>query len=211
MFTGIIEGIGTITKVDRRKDDLTLSVDVGKHIEKPVIGESIALNGVCLTVVKIEKSYLAFDVSMETINRTTFAGVSVGDKVNLERAMRLGDRVGGHLVSGHVDSVAPIIKIAPAGEGYDIEVGIDPAGMRYIIEKGSIALSGISLTVATKKTASIAVAIIPHTFKETTLSLLKPGSALNVEYDMIAKYVENFVKPENGGIGKDFLTQHGFM
>lgn len=210
MFTGIVEGVASVTDVRPRKGDITISVDTGKVIDNPVIGESIAVEGVCLTVVKIKGAVLDFDVSKETLNRTTLANIKRGGKVNLERAMRVGGRLGGHLVSGHIDTTATVKQVISSGDGYTLEVNIERAGMKYIIGKGSIALSGVSLTVAEKKKESITVALIPHTWKETTLCLCKPGSALNVEYDMIAKYVENFALPEAGGVNRDFLSRHGF-
>ena len=210
MFTGIIEGIGNVTAIKPRKGDITISVDTGPFIENPVIGESVAVEGACLTVIKINGSVLDFDVSKETLDKTTLSNIKRGGKVNLERAMMMGSRLGGHLVSGHIDTTAVVKQITPSGDGYTLEVSLDDRGMRYIIEKGSVALSGISLTVAEKRKGSITVALIPHTWKETTLCLCQTGSVLNVEYDMIAKYIENFVTPESGGVSKDFLSRHGF-
>ncbi len=214
MFTGIIEGIGVIASVQRNVEDIAIDVDTHSLIDNPVIGESIALNGVCLTVVKINGPILTFDLSAETIKRTTFANVKYGARMNLERAMRLGDRMGGHYVQGHVDCVGTITRITPSGEGYLVEIKLPTEGMRYVIEKGSIAISGISLTVADKLESSITIAVIPHTWDVTSLKELSSGSTVNVEYDIIAKYVENMVlpfnKPGNGNIDEDFLNRHGF-
>lgn len=210
MFTGIIEGTGVVSSIRRGAGDFTMEVDTGGVIQNPVIGESVAVDGVCLTVVTFKGNILSFDVSVETVNRSTFKNSRVGDPVNLERAMRMGDRLGGHLVSGHVDTMGKIAQVTPSGAGFNVEIELGDDGMKYIIEKGSIAISGISLTVAKKLAKSITIAVIPHTWKSTSLGRLAPGSPVNVEYDMIAKYVENFVKPAGGGISEAFLRKHGY-
>jgi riboflavin synthase len=220
MFTGIIEGTGKITAIRRGSSDFSMDVDTAGSVPDPVIGESVALDGVCLTVTAIRGAILSFDVSAETVARTAFKNIRDGDTVNIERAMRLGDRVGGHLVSGHVDCVGTMTRAGRPGQGYDIEIALPPDGMKYVIEKGSIAISGISLTVARKLARSVTVAVIPHTWSVTTLSSKRPGSPVNIEYDMIAKYVENFVSPGaamqpgdkagRSAIDKDFLSSHGF-
>ena len=211
MFTGIIAGIGKIAAIRRGASDFSMDVDTAGAVADPVIGESVALDGVCLTVTAARGSALSFDVSGETVLRTAFKNIRDGDTVNIERAMRLGDRVGGHLVSGHVDCVGKMTRADPSGQGYDVEVELPPDGMKYVIEKGSIAISGVSLTVARKLARSVTVALIPHTWSVTTLSSKRPGSPVNIEYDMIAKYVENFVKPEGGGVDEDILRRTGFI
>jgi riboflavin synthase len=215
MFTGVIEGIGKVTAVARRRADLAITVDVGDAVPDPVIGESVACDGVCLTVVKADRSKLTFDLSAETLARSTFTDVAVGRSINLERAMRMGDRIGGHLVSGHIDGLGALASVRRVGEGYDVEITLPADGMRYVIEKGSIAIDGISLTVAKKGATSVTLAVIPHTWRATSLSGKSPGTAVNVEYDMIAKYVENFVNPSDnptrgGGLDESFLRKHGF-
>lgn len=210
MFTGIIAGIGKITAIRRGSSDFSMDVDTAGAVPDPVIGESVALDGACLTVTAMRGAILSFDVSAETVSRTAFKNIREGDAVNIERAMRLGDRLGGHLVSGHVDCVGKMTRADRSGQGYEIEVELAPDGMKYVIDKGSIAISGISLTVARKLARSVTVALIPHTWSVTTLSLKRPGSPVNIEYDMIARYVENFVKPAGGGVDEDFLSRHGF-
>ncbi|MBF0170092.1 MAG: riboflavin synthase [Nitrospinae bacterium] len=215
MFTGIIEGIGTVTGVTRRAADATIAVRAGDVVRDPVIGESVACDGVCLTVVKAENGVLSFDVSAETIARSTLRDIAAGRKLNLERALRMGDRLGGHMVSGHVDTVGSVGAVTRSGAGYLVEISLPADGMRYIIEKGSIAIDGISLTVATRGAASVTLALIPHTWSATSLREKGPGKPVNVEYDMIAKYVENFVRPAEsspggGGVDEAFLKSHGF-
>lgn len=211
MFTGIIAGVGKVAAMRRGSSDLSMDVDTAGCVAGPVIGESVALDGVCLTVTAIRGSILSFDVSAETLDRTAFKNIREGETVNVERAMRLGDRVGGHLVSGHVDCVGKMARADRSGQGYDIEIELPPGGMKYVIEKGSIAISGISLTVARKLSRSVTVAVIPHTWSVTTLSSKRPGAAVNIEYDMIAKYVENFVRPAGGGVDEDALRRTGFI
>ncbi len=164
-------------------------------------------------MVSAKDSILTFDVSAETINCTTFKNVNVGDKLNIERAMRMGDRLGGHMVSGHVDTVGTFTRATPIGDGYEIEIALPSEGMKYIINKGSIAIAGMSLTVAAKLERSVTVAVIPHTWEVTSLSTLAVGSQVNIEYDMMAKYIENFIKeayPSAGSISREFLDKHGF-
>lgn len=213
MFTGIIEGVGVITAIRRGDGDISIDVDTGSAVIDPKIGESVALDGVCLTVVNAVGSILSFDISVETIARSIFKKVKVGDKLNIERAMRMGDRLGGHMVSGHVDCLGSFKRATPSGEGYEVEIELPKDGMKYVIEKGSISISGISLTVASKLASGITIAIIPHTWEVTSLGRLSAGEPVNIEYDMIGKYVENFIEafnPSGGAITKEFLKEHGF-
>lgn len=215
MFTGIVAGAGRVKSIHRKGGDFTLTVNGVSCVADPVIGESVAVDGVCLTVVAHEGDSLVFDVSTETIERTNFRELSEGVEVNLERALAAGDRLGGHYVQGHVDCVGRILRLDRAGQGYDLEVEIPREGMKYIVEKGSVALSGISLTVSRVMERSITVALIPHTFSVTCLKNKTIGSTLNVEYDIIAKYVENLVKPyassKCGNIDEDLLRRSGFI
>lgn len=213
MFTGIIIGVGKIGAVRHGAQGLSMDVDTAGAVPDPVIGESVALNGVCLTVTAARGALLTFDVSAETLRRTTFSGAAPGREVNIERALRLGDRLGGHLVQGHVDGVGTVAAVTPAGEGYELEIELPPDGVRYSVEKGSIAVDGVSLTVARKTGANIAIAIIPHTWANTTLRTARPGTAVNIEYDMMAKYVENFTRPliSGGGVSEELLRRAGFL
>lgn len=213
MFTGIVIGMGEIVAIRRGDQDFSIDVDTGSAIADPQIGESVSLEGVCLTVVSINGSTLTFDISAETIDRSTFKNAQVGDKLNMERAARMGDPLGGHLVSGHVDCVGTLTRVTPVGEGYEIEIELPADGMKYVIEKGSISISGISLTVAYKKEKSVTVAIIPHTWEVTTLGGLSTGEPVNIEYDMIGKYIESFVQalnPPGQRINKELTDKSGF-
>ena len=189
MFTGIIQAVGTVQAFETgvliiNPEDL--------NTERLELGESIATNGVCLTVVKSDP-FLTFELSPETIQRSTFATIQVGDPVNLERAMTPNDRFGGHIVQGHVDGVGEVVSILQMGNSsvYRFRIPSD----RYLIEKGSITLNGISLTVVEPKGNEFDVWIIPHTLGNTNLGRLEVGSKVNVEYDMVAKYIEKLAQP----------------
>ncbi len=213
MFTGIIEGVGVITAIRHGDGDIAIDVNTGVSVIDPKTGESVALDGVCLTVVNAKGSILSFDISVETIARSAFGKVKVGDKLNIERALRMGDRLGGHMVSGHVDCLGIFKRAIPSGDGYEVEIELPEEGMKYVIAKGSISISGISLTVAKKLAKGITIAVIPHTWEVTSLGGLSPGSPVNIEYDMIGKYVENFIQAfdnSGGSITKEFLKDNGF-
>jgi len=215
VFTGIVEGTGVALAIERREKDFRLTLDAGGLVESPRLGESVAVDGVCLTVVEASGSRLSFDVSQETISRTNFNQLRPGHTVNLERALALGARLGGHIMQGHVDCVGTLKRMEKVGEGYEMEVELPPEGMRYVVEKGSIAISGISLTVAARLERSITAALIRHTYAVTNLKTTTSGSTVNVEYDIIAKYVENLVKPYSappgGALSEDYLRLSGFI
>ncbi|HJU09915.1 MAG TPA: riboflavin synthase [Candidatus Binataceae bacterium] len=193
MFTGIIEDLGTIQQIKRSDDGAVISIRTGLSTAEITIGESIAVSGCCLTVVRKARNSLSMDVSAETLRRTTLGGLKPGDRVNLERCLTLNKLLGGHLVSGHVDGIGRIASIQPEGDSrlYTFEIGA--AESRYLIEKGSVALDGISLTVFGIRGRRFNVALIPHTLKMTTLGYKKAGSAVNVESDMLVKYVERML------------------
>jgi riboflavin synthase len=197
MFTGIVQAVGRLAAAERRGDGLRIAVDIGiRDIADVAIGDSIAINGCCLTVVAVDGATLSFDVSAETL-RCTVGLDRIGD-VNLELALRLADRLGGHLMSGHVDGVGTVTKFAPvdgdAGGSFLLEIEAPAALARFIATKGSIAVHGVSLTVNGVDGAHFRVNLIPHTLAVTTLGALAPGARVNLEVDLVARYVQRFAE-----------------
>ena len=207
MFTGIIEEVGTIRSIST--DRITISC---KEILKDCkIGDSIAANGVCLTVVEFGKDYFCAVVSKETYKVTAFSDLKIGNIVNLERALTLSSRLGGHIVSGHTDTVGKIIDINKLSEFYEFKIGFNKEYSKYVAKKGSITVNGISLTVADCSQDFVTIAIIPHTFDMTVLRVLKVGDNVNLEFDILAKYVEKFLSSsDNNSITVNFLAENGF-
>ncbi len=218
MFTGIILGKGTIVEKRSFGKGLIFTLEADFDLTDPEEGESIAVNGVCLTAKHISGRRFSVDVSPESLARTNLGGLLVNSKVNLERALRLSDRLGGHLVSGHVDAVAFVLEKRPVGDFMQFTFGV-PAGMgKYIIEKGSIAIDGTSLTVNSCDEKTFSIVIIPHTLEVTLMGTLGEGDTVNIEVDLIGKYVEKMLQagPDNSGkssagINPEFLAKHGFM
>lgn len=210
MFTGIIENMGAVKRITRKGEDAQLFVDTSMNLDDIKIGDSIAVNGVCLTVTDKKASVFSADVSTETLARTNIKLLKSGDMVNLEKSLRMNSFLGGHLVLGHVDGMGRIQeKVAKAGSiQYGVE--IDANLIRYIVEKGSIAVDGISLTVNRCEKNRFYVNIIPHTARNTTLEFRKVADLVNIETDIIAKYVEKFINPGKG-IDMKFLAEHGFL
>ncbi|MFN3258051.1 MAG: riboflavin synthase [Ilumatobacter sp.] len=184
MFTGIVEELGAVAERDGQR----LRIRAYAVLDDVGLGDSIAINGCCLTVVSWDDDGFDAEVTQETIDRTSLGSLSIGESVNLERPVRLQDRLGGHLVQGHVDGVGTIVAAAP-----DLEVAVDPALMRYVVEKGSVTVDGISLTVVEPKPSSFTVAVIPHTAAITTLGVKGPGDRVNIEVDVMAKYAEKLL------------------
>jgi riboflavin synthase len=193
LFTGIIEDLGTVNQIKRSNDGAIISIRTSLPTARISIGESIAVSGCCLTVVRKARGTIAMDVSAETLRRTILGELKSGDRVNLERCLTLNKLLGGHLVSGHIDGVGRIVAISPEGESrlYTFEVGASQS--RYLVEKGSVALDGVSLTVFGIHGGRFKVALIPHTLKITTLGYKTVGSTVNVEGDMLVKYVERML------------------
>ncbi|KJR98614.1 MAG: riboflavin synthase subunit alpha [Desulfobulbaceae bacterium BRH_c16a] len=219
MFTGIIEGMGKIVGRRTGGGGIILDLHAGFELTDPEEGESIAINGVCLTAYNISGRRFCADVSPETLSRTKLGALGPGEQVNLERALKLSDRLGGHLVSGHVDCMATVSSRKETGQYTLFSFSVPGEVERYIIEKGSIAIDGVSLTVNSCGSGSFAVSIIPHTLKVTTLGALKVGSKVNIEVDLIGKYVEKLLSPRTQsesqdrgeGIDPGFLARNGFM
>ncbi len=212
MFTGIIEEIAIIKNICKGSRDAELVVECKKILEDIKIGDSIAINGVCQTVVKFGASSFVVQVSNETLKITNFSSLKAGDKVNLERALTLQNRLGGHVVSGHVDGLARVKNIKKLSEFYNIEFEMEKDLAKYVVKKGSVALNGISLTVVDISLNTFSVAVIPHTFENTVLKYLKIGDFVNLETDIFAKYVEKFLsRGDNSGINEHFLKENGFL
>ena len=220
MFTGIVAGIGKLLAKRNGGGGMAFDLEAGFALKDPEEGESIAVNGVCLTAYNIEGRKFTVDVSPESLSRTTLGAISVGGRVNMERALRLSDRLGGHIVSGHVDCVATVRDKNPKGDFTLFSFGFPEALSRYVIEKGSITINGVSLTVNSCSSDTFEVSIIPHTLQVTTLGLLTRGSKVNIEVDIIGKYVEKMLSPrgpgsEEGppaqGINPAFLAENGFF
>ena len=220
MFTGIIEGTGKLLAKRGAGGGLAFDLQAGFDLSNPEEGESIAVNGVCLTAYNIEGRKFTVDVSPESLSRTTLGDLGVGGTVNMERALRLSDRLGGHIVSGHVDCVATVSERQQKGDFTLFSFNFPAEYGRYVIEKGSITINGISLTVNSCTSESFEVSIIPHTLKITGLGELKRGSKVNIEVDIIGKYVEKMLQPggtkdgqktSNSGINPAFLAENGFF
>jgi len=194
MFTGIIETIGAIARIERSGGDVRLHVDAGSlGLDDVEIGDSISVSGVCLTAIEIDGAVFAVDVSVETLARTTLGALRAGDPVNLEKAMRLSDRLGGHLVAGHIDGVGRVVSIEPDARSQRWLFDLPPALARYLAPKGSICIDGVSLTVNEVDGARFGVNLIPHTIDVTTFKARRPGDAVNIEVDLLARYVEQLL------------------
>ncbi len=215
MFTGIIEGLGQLKGIRPTGHGLKFVIHTDFDLSQPREGESIAVNGVCLTATAIDIRSFTVDVSPETLSRSTLGLLSVGDKLNIERALRLSDRLGGHLVSGHVDCVGRVTGRKALSSFTIFSVSVPERYDRYLIEKGSVALDGISLTVNSCSRGNFTLAIIPHTLKITTLGLRNVGDKVNIELDLVGKYIEKLLRnsseEEGRELDKNFLAKYGFL
>ena len=212
MFTGIIEEIGKVVSFKKSAHGADLKISAKTVLEDVKLGESIAVNGVCETVVAFDNTTFEVNVSAETLRVSNLSDLKQGDFVNLERALKLSDRLSGHIVSGHVDLTTKFIKKEKLGEFYNMEFAVTPDFRKYIVKKGSITINGISLTIADIKPESFVVAVIPHTFENTNLKELKNNDIVNIETDILAKYIENFVVgKEKKEITMNFLEENGFL
>lgn len=208
MFTGIIEELGKVISIGKNQ----LSVQAEGILEDVKLGDSIALNGVCLTVTKIEKNSFDADISPETFSVTTLNKLKTGSTVNLERAIPANGRFGGHIVSGHTDGTGKVINLKKDGNFYLLEIELPKELERYVVKKGSITINGISLTVAELNGNTVKIAVIPHTYENTNLKILSNGDYVNIETDILAKYVEKFLSTSDNktGISMEFLLRNGF-
>ena len=214
MFTGIVEEMGTIRAIRRGARSAVLSIGAETVLSDLKVGDSVAVNGVCLTATSVDGSGFTADVMHETLRRSSLGALAAGSRVNLERALAASGRFGGHIVSGHIDGTGTIRDRRRDDNAVWYTVSAAPALLRYVVEKGSIAVDGISLTVASVEAERFSVSVIPHTAAATVLGLKGPGDTVNLETDLIGKYVEKLLAPaqapEGGGISLEFLAQHGF-
>ena len=205
MFTGIVEDTGVVKSVDKKDRESTFTISVGKmSLGEAALGDSIAVNGACLTVTTLGGSEFTVDASDETLSRTTLGALAPGSKVNLERALRSGDRLGGHIVNGHVDGVGEVVSKTKSGGSFIFRFSLPEGLAKYVVEKGSVAVDGVSLTVNSAEGNEFTVNIIPFTLAETTFGGLGPGGRVNIECDIIAKYVE---KLSTGTRGNNSIYQ----
>ena len=216
MFTGIVEELGTIRAIRRGASSAVLSIGAGTILDDLKVGDSVAVNGVCLTATQVDGGGFTADVMHETLDRSSLARLAPGDKVNLERAMAAGGRFGGHIVSGHIDATGTITDRRRDDNAVWYTVSAPAALLRYVVEKGSIAIDGISLTVAAVEADRFSVSVIPHTAAVTVLGGKRPGDPVNLEADLIGKYVEKLLRPaqappaRRSALSLEFLSEHGF-
>lgn len=210
MFTGIIEEKGYIEHITQGAISCRLKIYANKIFDDLKIGDSVAVNGVCLTACEIAKPYFTADVMAETMRKTCIGNLVKGSHVNLERAIAMGGRFGGHIVTGHIDGTGIITNKVCEDNAVLVTISADEDIMKYIVMKGSVALDGVSLTVAMVENNSFTVSLIPHTAKETTILDKKTGDKINIECDIIGKYVKKFTTDESNGITMDFLRENGF-
>lgn len=217
MFTGIIEEMGTMQKIHKQGSTLILSINANRILTDVQLGDSIAVNGVCLTVTEFTRTSFSVDVMPETFHATSLSMLKPGSKVNLERAMAAGGRFGGHFVSGHIDATGAIKAIRPEENAVYYTIAVPEDGIRYCLHKGSIAIDGTSLTIFQVKDSIVTVSLIPHTRGETILGHKRAGDIVNIEFDLLGKYVYSMMErkteeqAQNSGITADFLKQTGFM
>ena len=221
MFTGIIEGLGAVSAIRPAGQGRRLTVAADFDLNQTKIGDSLCVSGACLTAVKINDRHFEVDISPETLQMTTFGQANVGQRVNIERALRLSDRLDGHLVSGHIDGVGKIRQREVLGNAIIVTIEVPESLTKYMISKGSVAVDGISLTINACDADSFSVSIIPHTAKLTTIGFKNKGDPVNIETDMLGKYVERFLRAEpdrddaraekDSVINKEYLLKTGFI
>lgn len=216
MFTGIIEEVGTIKNISKGIKSIKLTIGATKVLEGSKIGDSIAVNGVCLTITSMGKDFFTADIMPESLRKTSMANLTSGDKINLERALTLSSRLGGHIVSGHIDGVGTVIALKRDDNAMRITIEAEPKIMKYIIAQGSVTLDGVSLTVASVAKSNFTISLIPHTGEVTTLLSKGIGSSINIENDVIGKYVERLLHydqeniKQKSSLSLGFLQENGF-
>jgi riboflavin synthase len=211
MFTGIIEQIGVVASFIRTQNAAKLVISADKYFDDLKPGDSVAVNGACLTVTQVRRNLAEFDVSPETMKRSNLIDLRVADKVNLEKSLPVAGRLGGHLVTGHIDGTAEIKNRTRSGEGFDLFLSIPSELLRYLVNKGSIAVDGASLTVADFRDSLLRVTVIPHTAKSTILGEKGVGDRVNIEVDLISKYIEKHLMGEPKGVSDEMMMRLGIM
>lgn len=212
MFTGIVQAIGSIAAIDHRGGDVRLAVhSSGLPFATYALGESIAINGVCLTATALSADGFDADVSTETLAVTSLGKLVVGSRVNLEPSLSVGDRLGGHLVSGHVDCLGTVTRLSKDARSIRLRVEIPPQFARYVARKGSVCLDGVSLTINAVSANSIDLNIIPHTAETTIIADYSTGTAVNIEVDLVARYVERLLARDQDGLSMEFLKANGYV
>jgi len=214
MFTGIIEDKGKVLRIEYRGQEKKLTIELPPHLTEVQLGDSININGVCLTVVQKKEQKIELDLSQETLQKTVLGELKEGDQVNLERALRLTDRLGGHIVTGHVDGIGVIVEKRKETDFLQLRIRIPKPVSRYVVQKGSIAIDGISLTVNEYQGGEIQMTLIPYTIEKTTLMDKTVGDRVNVEADILGKYVEKLLSQgdkKSGQVDLSFLKEHGFI
>ena len=207
MFTGLIEEVGKLNRIQVIPGGKRIKISARKILSELKVDDSVAVNGVCLTTVKIDEDGFWAEAVGDTLAKSTFEVLRESQSVNLERALRLSDRLGGHLVQGHINGIAAVSQIRKIGENYLLEIDIPPQFEKYLIEEGSIAVDGISLTIAKLEGSRAGISVIPHTWKNTNLSSRKIGDKVNIEIDVIAKYIEKFLKSGMSKNGETFSEE----
>jgi len=212
MFTGLVEAVGTVKSLRRKGAAGLLTVELAEIAPELTPGESVSVSGACLTVTAVTGAAATFDCVAETLERTKLGDLAPGSRVNIERALRPQGRLGGHFVTGHIDGLAVVKGMAPSDKGNVLEATAPPELLEFVVEKGSVALDGVSLTVASVTGQGFTVALVPFTLEHTTLGSATPGERLNMETDLLGKYVKRFLSGgEAGGMTEGFLAEHGFM
>jgi riboflavin synthase len=211
MFTGIIEQVGTVVSLIRTGSSAKLAIAAPKLFDDVKIGDSLAADGVCLTVTAVRRDFAEFDLSAETLKRSTFTLVRIGDKLNLEKALPVSGRLGGHLVSGHIDGTGEIRHKVGSGEGLELHLSVPSELIQYLVPKGSIAVDGVSLTVADFRDGLVQLSVIPQTLKTTTLGQKGVSDRVNIEVDLLSKYIEKHLHGEPRGISEEMMMRSGFM
>jgi len=214
MFTGIVEDKGKVSRIEHKGQEKRLILELPPHLTEVQLGDSININGVCLTVAQRNQKGIELDLSLETLQKTALRELKEGDQVNLERALRLTDRLGGHIVTGHVDGIGEIVEKREEKDFLQLSIRIPESVSRYVVQKGSIAIDGISLTVNEYQEGEIRMTLIPYTIEKTTLRQKRVGDQVNLEADILGKYVEKFLDRGDKKVGQvdlSFLKDHGFI